>query len=502
MRIFGDVYEYGDGLRGFEINVEWIVTELRLGHTTEKKIKIYVTEVMKRYNKKLKEKTDMMLKKLTKIMYTYKFIKWILTERSEGEMTEEEEKNRENFINHFVIYFLDSKTLGVFRQKYSQIPPMSKRVIEKYYDSYHEIMERECNIKVPYRYINWIEEKLYTKQSEELLTYLKYKHTTEMVLTSRIRWESNEFSGIGMKRKDKPLEYLMDRVECCNKDEAARFMVISLSLKSGDSRHRNILIYDKKHAMMDRFEPMSVKTAKKFKVVKADTILEKILSEKGIKYRTPRGYCPFLGPQGLQKGDKEDEPGRCIAWSVWYVDLRLRNPEIEPQKLQNRAMYKIRNNYTPYIRSYMYRAKTFNVLKTILGERVIEKLLKKRRSLDRFINIYAVLLFILLPYYIESKEKVKQNDMMIYINGKRVMVVNINKWKHMRRREYLERIRNMKLRYGKERMTIREMTKKINGYRFVNNLDIDKIEKYISKKIKRMAVIKNLYHMREVLKIE
>ena len=65
---------------------------------------------------------------------------------------------------------------------------------------------------------------------------------------------------------------------------------------------------------------------------------------KKMKYYTPEDFCPIKGYQlynnvlGKNNTLENDPGGFCAAWSIHYIDLRLSNPDVEPEKLIKRSI--------------------------------------------------------------------------------------------------------------------------------------------------------------------
>lgn len=154
----------------------------------------------------------------------------------------------------------------------------------------------------------------------------------------------------------------------CNGNK--RFIVFpfgfSCCKKSG---HANYIIYDVILRTMERFEPHGdineILDKSMLKCVDApvDDALIKLfkenLGENFIsKYYKPLEFCPQLGFQTLQEKDeykKYDPSGFCSAWSCWYADLRLLNPDVKSKNLiveTISALKKSPRKLTDFIRNY------------------------------------------------------------------------------------------------------------------------------------------------------
>ena len=95
-------------------------------------------------------------------------------------------------------------------------------------------------------------------------------------------------------------------------------------------------------------------------------LLDNILQTKinsynlGFKYISPQNYLPKIGFQIMEinelKNDYIGDPnGFCALWCVWWTDIRLSNPNINIEILQELLFKEIINNkisYKKLIRDY------------------------------------------------------------------------------------------------------------------------------------------------------
>lgn len=139
-----------------------------------------------------------------------------------------------------------------------------------------------------------------------------------------------------------------------------RFIIISLTFcKDIESKkcHANILIYDKVQKELERFEPHGEFT--NYDVSNMDNRIREEL-EKYIpieKYYLPLDFCPSQGFQKLEESKLKTEydyNGYCLAWSIWYADLRLSNPDIDRKEIVDYAINEIslKTSFKKFIREY------------------------------------------------------------------------------------------------------------------------------------------------------
>ncbi len=133
--------------------------------------------------------------------------------------------------------------------------------------------------------------------------------------------------------------------------------------------HANYIIYDKKMKTMERFEPYGKAKRKCANPNNLDDRIKKLFNDKLSKddkpfiekYYKPLDYLPKKGPQRVQEDEKEmdeeiDAPGGyCPAWSSFYVELRLLNPNTDRKKLIKKFYQEVENSklsFTEFIRNY------------------------------------------------------------------------------------------------------------------------------------------------------
>lgn len=133
--------------------------------------------------------------------------------------------------------------------------------------------------------------------------------------------------------------------------------LLFLSLKySNNLYHANILLYDFKKLTIERFEP--------FGSINYDDKLDSILEEEltwntGFKYLSPDIFLPQPAYQLLSRDNVEkkigDFGGFCLAWCLWYVEHRIKHPNIESKILNLKTLEKLlksENYLDEFIRNY------------------------------------------------------------------------------------------------------------------------------------------------------
>lgn len=186
---------------------------------------------------------------------------------------------------------------------------------------------------------------LYRKH-KSLLCYPHGKHLDRY----GIQWDCN---------KDKrelilPESFWVDFQECTKK-----FIAIPLTLFNGHScdikdsnAHMNLLLFDTTQKVVERFDPLG-----DYKGYEADVLdkrLKGLFRLHNYKYIKPTNTCPLQHIQIQHFPGNSTDTGYCAAWSMFYLDLRLSNPNTEATRLKHLARTKLveTTQMTDYIRGY------------------------------------------------------------------------------------------------------------------------------------------------------
>ena len=138
-----------------------------------------------------------------------------------------------------------------------------------------------------------------------------------------------------------------------------RFCCVFLSIISNNILHANILIYDFKKMIIERFEPYGSINAIDSMI---DTVLEEELTwNTGLYYIKTIDYLPSIGFQSISDENNNlnkksgDFGGFCLAWCIWYLETKLKNIDLDSKILVNKLINKLNNldiKYSEYIRNY------------------------------------------------------------------------------------------------------------------------------------------------------
>ena len=132
----------------------------------------------------------------------------------------------------------------------------------------------------------------------------------------------------------------------------------------GLPRHANYLIYDSNTKELERFDPNGFTFGEQYNPPNLEKKLKDLFNsnvQEGMieKVYAPMSFCPRRSFQALQELEYEKKPGDpggfCSAWSAWYADTRLANPNKTRKQVVDMALKKFEDEpgtMTQYIRSY------------------------------------------------------------------------------------------------------------------------------------------------------
>ena len=149
-----------------------------------------------------------------------------------------------------------------------------------------------------------------------------------------------------------------------NKANGYRWFIIPIGIEFGSYSHANYLIVDIELMEIERFEPHGANPPNglNYDSDLLDSVLMNYIFDSGLEfeYFKSKDYLPNIGFQIKEinelKSDYIGDPnGFCALWCIWWVDLRLSNPEIPRQKLVkyvNRELINGKYSYKKLIRDY------------------------------------------------------------------------------------------------------------------------------------------------------
>ena len=148
-------------------------------------------------------------------------------------------------------------------------------------------------------------------------------------------------------------------INTIRRDNTYDFALLFLGLTIDENlNHANILLYDFKNLTIERFEPYGRDDINNV----IDSILDEELTwNTGFNYLKPNDFMTKPGFQLLAdendmfKMKLGDFGGFCLGWCIWYVEHRLKNPQIKPIIFNKKIIEKLLrldDSFIEYIRNY------------------------------------------------------------------------------------------------------------------------------------------------------
>ena len=143
-----------------------------------------------------------------------------------------------------------------------------------------------------------------------------------------------------------------------------RFLIIPIGIEIQLGNHSNILIYDSKLNIVERFEPngSTSPAGYYYNSSKLDELIKIELNNyiQNYIYISSKEYLPKVGFQMYENFENQkkkigDPGGYCSSWSLWYASMVLTYPNIKRKKLILKLIYTIKKNqvsFKDYIRSF------------------------------------------------------------------------------------------------------------------------------------------------------
>jgi glutaredoxin len=204
------------------------------------------------------------------------------------------------------------------------------------------------------------------------MCYLSNKHQNCCVVIPNCKYpKSHEEISLRWNEENNEISVppnFWSRFNKCN-SKKKRFIVFPFGFTCRGSGHANYMIYDTVKKSMERFEPygeiLNIYDKSLLPCVNAPVdhaikeLFSKEMGESFIKqYYSPLEFCPELSFQTLQEQEKyikSDPDGFCSAWSCWYTDLRLLNPDVSSEILVTNTIKQLKKSpekLTDFIRNY------------------------------------------------------------------------------------------------------------------------------------------------------
>ena len=229
-------------------------------------------------------------------------------------------------------------------------------------DSFHNLIYtinfigKHSSLGVPFKYYN-LSQVLTEKQTFDMNLYRKGMDNIVYDLIAGYTNFLYELSPYIMIWKDKNTYYIDNYLKLYIKklllSDKIRFIYFKLTLVvSTSGTHANIVLYDKHKGIMERFDPYGY--IPYLDIENLDKLLKNyfssILPKDKFTYLTPHDFMGNVSFQTISNDGEYsvkrlgDPVGFCLAWTFWYMDMRLTNPDIHPKQLVKEAIDKIVNN--------------------------------------------------------------------------------------------------------------------------------------------------------------
>lgn len=145
----------------------------------------------------------------------------------------------------------------------------------------------------------------------------------------------------------------------------SKYIIIPIGIETSKGSHANILFYDVKNKILERFEPNGANEPKELNYNSG--LLDRLIANKfskideKIMYNVPSNYLPIIGFQIIENINENkckrigDPNGFCGMWCIWWIYQKIKNINIESSKLALELIkeLKLKNiNFKNYIRNF------------------------------------------------------------------------------------------------------------------------------------------------------
>lgn len=183
-----------------------------------------------------------------------------------------------------------------------------------------------------------------------LLMYMRNKYQDIACFAEdEVRLQIDDIKSNLQSAKDllnESLNRIKETAAYCEKEKRFICFDIVIAYKKTGNRgrgaHANSLILDRKLKTGELFEPHGSEyrgSASKKSVDNYYKTLGEFVKSIGFTFIVPSSVCPrYLGPQAIEGRALwrlSTESGYCEAWTFWYIEMRLRNPDIPRTTLLN-----------------------------------------------------------------------------------------------------------------------------------------------------------------------
>lgn len=219
------------------------------------------------------------------------------------------------------------------------------------------LMQKYKNIGIPFQYYN--QDKFINDKLIQVNNNL-FKTNVSSIIGDLVQIYTNffyEFSPYLIVWRSST-EYYINKdlgfyLKKCLTSQKIRYIILKLTLVVRENNtHANIIIYDKKNKTLERFEPYG-----EIPYLDYDK-LNDFIKDLGVKYfdkdlvfLSPKELFGSLGFQTISMDNIPDvkklasPAGFCLAWTFWYLEMRVSNPNVKPNVLLSNAKDEIIKKY-------------------------------------------------------------------------------------------------------------------------------------------------------------
>ena len=145
----------------------------------------------------------------------------------------------------------------------------------------------------------------------------------------------------------------------------SKYIVIPIGIENSKGSHANILFFDVKNKILERFDPNGLNEP--IGLNYNSLLLDKLIALKfanidsNITYNIPSNYLPIIGFQIIENiNDNKckrigDPNGFCGIWCIWWIYQKLKYPQIDSSSLATNLIKELRLkniNFKNYIRNF------------------------------------------------------------------------------------------------------------------------------------------------------
>lgn len=157
-------------------------------------------------------------------------------------------------------------------------------------------------------------------------------------------------------------EYITEKyIEMCKSSSNSRFAIILARIMRNSSGHQTVFLFDNKRMTFEFFDPHG-----RHALYDSTELIDfaKNLFKK-YKFEDLLLTCPKLSFQRVEIEQSnefqnfitsifDENMGFCVAWTFFYIDQRLSNPDVNPKQLQKELIKKLKTvDMTKYISKFI-----------------------------------------------------------------------------------------------------------------------------------------------------